>query len=55
MNPQILRLVLALLGVTIAYNIVEGPVAIWSGVEAGSLALVAFGADSYSRWPRPAP
>ena len=47
MNPQTFRLVLALLGVTIAYNVVEGLVAILSGVSTGSLALVAFGADSY--------
>lgn len=33
--------------VTILYNLGEGVVAIWSGVEAGSLALIAFGADSY--------
>ncbi len=47
MNPRILRLVLILLGVTIAYNVVEGLVAIWWGASAGSLALIAFGADSY--------
>ena len=33
--------------VTILYNIVEGVVALWSGIAAGSIALVAFGADSY--------
>ncbi len=32
---------------TILYNIVEGVVALWSGIAAGSIALVAFGADSY--------
>ncbi len=36
-----------LLLVTILYNIVEGVVALWSGIVAGSIALVAFGADSY--------
>lgn len=36
-----------LLVFTILYNIAEGIVAIWSGVAAGSLALIAFGADSY--------
>jgi divalent metal cation (Fe/Co/Zn/Cd) transporter len=32
---------------TILYNIAEGVVAIWSGLSAGSLALIAFGGDSY--------
>ena len=32
---------------TILYNVVEGVIALWSGVTAGSIALVAFGADSY--------
>lgn len=32
---------------TILYNIAEGVLAIWAGVEASSIALVAFGADSY--------
>ena len=36
-----------LLLVTLLYNIVEGVIAIWSGIAAGSIALVAFGADSY--------
>ena len=36
-----------LLLVTILYNIVEGVIALWSGIAAGSIALVAFGADSY--------
>ena len=36
-----------LLVVTILYNIVEGIIALWSGIVAGSIALVAFGADSY--------
>ena len=36
-----------LLLATILYNIAEGVVAIWSGIVAGSIALVAFGADSY--------
>ena len=36
-----------LLILTILYNVVEGVVALWSGVTAGSIALVAFGADSY--------
>ena len=36
-----------LLIVTILYNVVEGVIALWSGIAAGSIALVAFGADSY--------
>ena len=36
-----------LLLVTILYNIVEGIIALWSGIAASSIALVAFGADSY--------
>ena len=36
-----------LLLVTILYNVVEGVIALWSGIVAGSIALVAFGADSY--------
>ena len=36
-----------LLVLTLLYNVVEGVIAIWSGIVAGSIALVAFGADSY--------
>ena len=36
-----------LLAFTILYNVVEGVLALWSGIVAGSVALVAFGADSY--------
>ena len=36
-----------LLWLTILYNVAEGVVALWSGISAGSVALVAFGADSY--------
>ena len=32
---------------TLVYNLAEGVIAIWSGLQARSLALVAFGADSY--------
>ncbi len=42
-----LQLAKILLIVTILYNVGEGLVALWSGVVAGSIALVAFGADSY--------
>lgn len=30
-----------------AYNILEGVIALWAGVQAGSIALVGFGLDSY--------
>lgn len=36
-----------LLLATIAYNVFEGVLALIAGVQAGSLALIAFGADSY--------
>ena len=36
-----------LLVITILYNVIEGVIALWSGIAAGSIALVAFGADSY--------
>lgn len=42
-----MRTAAILLLITVGYNVAEGVVAIWSGVEAGSVALVAFGADSY--------
>ena len=44
---RVFRIAKWLLLATIAYNVAEGIVAIWSGVVAGSIALVAFGADSY--------
>lgn len=37
----------ALITFTLAYNVCEGIVSIWSGWVAGSLTLLAFGADSY--------
>ena len=42
-----MRTARALLITTIAYNAVEGVIAIAAGAAAGSLALLAFGADSY--------
>ena len=42
-----LKLARLLLLLTILYNVVEGVIALWSGIAAGSIALVAFGADSY--------
>jgi divalent metal cation (Fe/Co/Zn/Cd) transporter len=41
------RLAIALLVITLLYNVAEGAVAIYGGIEAGSLVLLAFGADSY--------
>ena len=42
-----MRAARSLLMVTVLYNLAEGVIAFYSGVEAGSLALLAFGADSY--------
>jgi divalent metal cation (Fe/Co/Zn/Cd) transporter len=36
-----------LISITVVYNVGEGVVSIWSGWTAGSLTLLAFGADSY--------
>jgi hypothetical protein len=44
-------LAIALLLLTALYNVVEGIIAIISGVRAESLTLVAFGADSYLEVP----
>jgi divalent metal cation (Fe/Co/Zn/Cd) transporter len=41
------RIGLWLVGATLAYNIVEGILAIWAGAQAGSIALVGFGLDSF--------
>ncbi len=41
------RLALALIAITIAYNLAEGIIAVVAGIAAGSITLVAFGADSY--------
>ena len=46
-NPRALATARILLGVTILYNVAEGVIAIASGIAAGSISLVAFGADSY--------
>ena len=42
-----LKLAKFLLLFTILYNVAEGVIAVWSGIVAGSFALVFFGADSY--------
>lgn len=36
-----------LVAATMAYNVVEGAIALWAGVQAASIALVGFGLDSY--------
>jgi divalent metal cation (Fe/Co/Zn/Cd) transporter len=41
------RIGLWLVGATMAYNVAEGVVALWSGMRAGSIALVGFGLDSF--------
>jgi divalent metal cation (Fe/Co/Zn/Cd) transporter len=41
------RIGLSLVGATMAYNVLEGVVALWSGFQAGSIALVGFGFDSF--------
>jgi divalent metal cation (Fe/Co/Zn/Cd) transporter len=41
------RIGLWLVAATLAYNIAEGTIALWAGVQAGSIALVGFGLDSY--------
>lgn len=41
------RIGLWLVGATLAYNVVEGILALWAGVQAGSIALVGFGLDSF--------
>ena len=38
---------LALIALTALYNLVEGVIAVATGIEAGSITLLAFGADSY--------
>src|SRR3972149_5400113 len=46
MGARHLGLAKLLLIATALYNVAESVIAIWSGVAAGSLALIAFGADS---------
>lgn len=36
---------------TIAWNVIEGVVAITAGIAAGSIALVGFGIDCRREWP----
>ncbi len=44
--PTLLRRALWLVGLTLAYNVVEAGIAIWAGTDAGSIALLGFGLDS---------
>jgi divalent metal cation (Fe/Co/Zn/Cd) transporter len=41
------RIGLWLVGMTMGYNVLEGLVALWAGLHAGSIALVGFGFDSF--------
>ena len=41
------RIGLWLVGTTLAYNVLEGVLATWAGLDAGSIALVGFGFDSF--------
>lgn len=45
-NSRWTRIALYLVGVTAAYNAIEAVIAIWSGLVAGSVALIGFGLDS---------
>ena len=40
------RIALGLVVATMVYNVIEAFIAVWSGIEAGSVALVGFGLDS---------
>ena len=46
-RARLFRLAFALILITLLYNIGEGVVAIWSGLDADSLTLLTFGADSF--------
>ena len=41
------RIGLWLVGATLAYNVLEGVLALWAGLDGGSIALVGFGFDSF--------
>jgi divalent metal cation (Fe/Co/Zn/Cd) transporter len=45
-RPDWLRRALWLVAATMAYNAIEAVVALWTGISAGSVALVGFGLDS---------
>jgi cation diffusion facilitator family transporter len=42
-----LQLALRLAGITVAWNVIEGVIAVTAGAEAGSIALLGFGIDSF--------
>ena len=44
---RLIRIAVGLLLLTIFYNIGEGVIAVYAGIETNSLVLIAFGADSY--------
>ena len=46
-RAALLRRGIRLEGVTVGWNVVEGVVALWSGAIASSVALIAFGVDSF--------
>lgn len=46
LRSSAMRTALWLVGATLAYNVIEAVVAIWSGAEAHSIALLGFGFDS---------
>jgi divalent metal cation (Fe/Co/Zn/Cd) transporter len=41
------RIGLWLVGATMAYNVAEGGISLWAGIQASSIALVGFGLDSF--------
>ena len=45
-DPRWVRVALTLVVATMGYNVLEAAVALWSGVQADSIALVGFGLDS---------
>ena len=42
-----MRVAVVLIGATLLYNLFEGAASIYLGIQAGSLTLITFGADSY--------
>lgn len=46
LSARPVRLAIALVAVTLAYNVIEAVIAVWAGAEAGSIALFGFGLDS---------
>jgi divalent metal cation (Fe/Co/Zn/Cd) transporter len=46
-RPRVLRRALRLEWVTVGWNVVEGVIAVWAAMLAGSVALLGFGLDSF--------